>query len=58
LSSAATSAFLHSLLTGCAVAGSITLLGAVMAVSLLPSRPAARQDTIEQTLSPAEAVAA
>jgi EmrB/QacA subfamily drug resistance transporter len=58
LTSAATSAFLHCLLIGCAVAGSITLLGALMAITLLPSRPAPRQDTIEQTLIPDEALAA
>jgi MFS family permease len=58
LTSAATRAFLHSLAAGCEVAGSIALLGALMALSLLPSRPAAQRDSVEQTLIPAEAVAA
>ena len=39
LNTAATGAFLHSLLAGCDVAGGIALLGALMALSLLPSRP-------------------
>jgi hypothetical protein len=58
LTTAASGAFLDSLAAGCDVAGSIAILGALVALALLPSRPAAHRDAADQSLIAAEAVAA
>jgi EmrB/QacA subfamily drug resistance transporter len=58
LSSVATGAFLHSLAAGCNVAGAIALLGAVMALALLPSRPGAELHSADPAMIPADAVPA
>jgi hypothetical protein len=43
LSDAATSAFLHSFAGGCLVAGAVAFGGALLAATLLPSRPGERR---------------
>jgi hypothetical protein len=52
LAAAATGAFLHSLAGGCVVAGSVALAGALMALTLLPSRPNAHPAPAEAQLVP------
>jgi hypothetical protein len=50
---AAVGAFLHSLEGGCRVAGAVALAGAVLATTLLPSRPAAPAEVVELLAEPA-----
>lgn len=57
LTSSATGAFLNSLDAGCSVAGVFTLAGAVMALSLLPSRPGRQPQASMPTVIAAEPVA-
>jgi predicted MFS family arabinose efflux permease len=52
LSAAAVGAFLHSLAGGCRVAGTVAFGGAVMAASLLPSRPRTSQSGEPQLVEP------
>jgi hypothetical protein len=58
LSAVATSAFLDSFLAGCEVAGGVALLGALVALFLLPARPAAQPASVEPNVIPTQAVAA
>jgi predicted MFS family arabinose efflux permease len=55
---AATSAFLHGLTTGCQLAGTVAILGAIMAAALLPSRPGRNPSTAHRAAVAAEPVAA
>jgi hypothetical protein len=55
---AATSAFLHALTTGCQLAGTAAILGAIMAAALLPSRPGRNPSTADRAGMAAEPVAA
>jgi EmrB/QacA subfamily drug resistance transporter len=57
LTGAATSAFLHSLRAGCDVAGCIAVLGALLALSLLPSRPNQARSTVSTIEAPEPAAA-
>ncbi len=52
LTNVATSAFLHSLLVGCDVAGAVALVGALMALTLLPSRPTQQRSIPAVTVGP------
>jgi EmrB/QacA subfamily drug resistance transporter len=55
---AATNAFLHGLAAGCTLAGTVAILGAVMAAAFLPSRPGQKPSTSEPAVVGVEAVAA
>jgi hypothetical protein len=52
LVSAAVGAFLHSLEGGCRVAGAVALAGAVLAATLLPSRPTVTAEVVDLPVEP------